>query len=115
MADREDALPVDTNDKLFGAYFASFRFVFRGLLGYVAYIWIFPPWFSAWLHKARGVNIREFKTVYIAPNVLLDTNFPERLTIGNHVWPAPGSEDTKLGVLMEREVRHGEAEVYAGV
>ena len=30
-------------------------------------------------------------------------------------WPAPGSEDTKLGVLMEREVRHGAAEVYAGI
>jgi hypothetical protein len=30
-------------------------------------------------------------------------------------WPAPGSEDTELGVLMEPEVRHGEAEVYAGV
>jgi hypothetical protein len=27
-------------------------------------------------------------------------------------WPAPGSEDTELGVLMELEVRHGEAEVY---
>jgi uncharacterized membrane protein HdeD (DUF308 family) len=31
------------------------------------------------------------------------------------VWAAPGSEDTKLGVLMEPEVRHGAAEVYAGV
>jgi hypothetical protein len=30
-------------------------------------------------------------------------------------WPAPGSEDTKLGVLMEREVRHGASEVYARV
>jgi predicted nucleotidyltransferase len=30
-------------------------------------------------------------------------------------WPAPGSEDTKLGVLMELEVRHGEAEVHARV
>jgi hypothetical protein len=29
-----------------------------------------------------------------------------------HKWPAPGSEDTELGVLMELEVRHGEAEVY---
>ena len=29
------------------------------------------------------------------------------------VWPAPGSEDTELGVLMEPEVRHGEAEVHA--
>ena len=30
-------------------------------------------------------------------------------------WPAPGSEDTELGVLMEREVRHGEAEVHTRV
>src|SRR3954452_11369114 len=28
-------------------------------------------------------------------------------------WPAPGSEDTELGVLMELEVGHGEASVYA--
>jgi hypothetical protein len=31
------------------------------------------------------------------------------------VWPAPSSEDTELGVLMEPEVRHGASEVYAGV
>ena len=31
------------------------------------------------------------------------------------LWPAPGSEDTELGVLMEPEVRHGETEVHAGV
>jgi len=31
------------------------------------------------------------------------------------LWPAPGSEDTELGVLMEREVGHGEAEVHARV
>src|SRR4029077_14144958 len=30
-------------------------------------------------------------------------------------WPAPGSEDTELGVLMEPEVGHGETEVHAGV
>jgi HD superfamily phosphohydrolase len=30
-------------------------------------------------------------------------------------WPAPGSEDTELGVLMELEVGHGKTEVYAGV
>jgi catechol 2,3-dioxygenase-like lactoylglutathione lyase family enzyme len=30
-------------------------------------------------------------------------------------WPAPGSEDTDLGVLMEPEVGHGETEVYARV
>jgi hypothetical protein len=30
-------------------------------------------------------------------------------------WPAPGSEDTELGVSMEPEVDHGEAEIYARV
>jgi hypothetical protein len=30
-------------------------------------------------------------------------------------WPAPDSEDTELGVLMEREVCHGETEVHTGV
>jgi hypothetical protein len=30
-------------------------------------------------------------------------------------WPAPGSEDTELGVLMELEVCHGETKVYPRV
>jgi hypothetical protein len=30
-------------------------------------------------------------------------------------WPAPGSADTELGVLMGPEVSHGEAKVYTGV
>ena len=30
-------------------------------------------------------------------------------------WPAPGSGDTELGVLMELEVCHGETEVYSRV
>ena len=30
-------------------------------------------------------------------------------------WPAPGSADTELGVLMELEVSHGKAEVYPRV
>ena len=33
----------------------------------------------------------------------------------NGSWPAPGSEDTELGVLMEPEVGHGATEVYPGV
>jgi hypothetical protein len=31
------------------------------------------------------------------------------------VWPAPGSADTELGVLMGPEVCHGETEVYTRV
>ena len=30
-------------------------------------------------------------------------------------WPAPGSEDTELGVLMGPEVSHGATKVYAGI
>ena len=30
-------------------------------------------------------------------------------------WPAPGSEDTELGVFMEPEVSHGETKVYTRV
>jgi hypothetical protein len=30
-------------------------------------------------------------------------------------WPAPGFEDTEIGVLMEPEVGHGTTEVYARV
>ena len=40
---------------------------------------------------------------------------PGALQIGIVNWPAPGSEDTELGVLMELEVGHGETEVYPGV
>jgi hypothetical protein len=31
------------------------------------------------------------------------------------VWPAPGSEDTELGVFMGPEASHGKTKVYAGV
>jgi uncharacterized DUF497 family protein len=34
---------------------------------------------------------------------------------GETIWPAPGSADTELGVLMEPEVCHGATEVYTGV
>jgi hypothetical protein len=30
-------------------------------------------------------------------------------------WPAPGFEDTELGVFMGPEVSHGETKIYAGV
>jgi len=45
----------------------------------------------------------------------LNGNQALTVQIINSLWPAPGSEDTKLGVLMEPEVRHGAAQVYAGV
>ena len=80
------------NSKLFGAYFGSLRFLLSGLVGYLAYVWIFPPWFAAWLHKQRGVKIRDCRTVYIAPNVVIDTTFPEHITIGNFVYITRGAK-----------------------
>lgn len=93
MKAKEVRPPTGGDDaKLFSAYFGSARFLLSGLLGYVAYVWILPPWFSAWIHKLRGVKIDNYKSVYIAPNVLIDTTFPERLTIGNGVYITRGAK-----------------------
>ena len=42
---------------------------------------------------------------------------PWELTVrvSEGLWPAPGCEDTELGVFMGPEVSHGETKVYAGV
>jgi len=44
------------------------------------------------------------------------SNIPDRfLDTSLFVWPAPGSEDTKLRCLLELEVDHGATEIYSGV
>lgn len=73
-------------------YFTNPFFIVKGLLSYIAYVCIAPPWLSAWLHKVRGVKIDNYKTVYIAPNVLLDSSFPEHITIGNYVYITRGAK-----------------------
>ena len=35
-----------------------------------------------------------------------------RFDLSDEEWPAPGFEDTELGVLMEPEVGHGKAKIY---
>jgi hypothetical protein len=60
--------------------------------------------YMAWLHGFLS-----------ATNVWV-TNEPNSIqSDGAAIWPAPGSEDTELGVLMELEVCHGETEVYPRV
>ncbi len=39
----------------------------------------------------------------------------EYFTLKDDDWPAPGSEDTELGVFMGPEVSHGATKVYAGI
>jgi hypothetical protein len=42
-------------------------------------------------------------------------NFTSCELVNAALWPAAGSADTELGVMMEPEVGHGEAEVYTRV
>ncbi|AMK75110.1 hypothetical protein A1342_02185 [Methylomonas methanica] len=73
-------------------YFTNYHFLIKGFLSYFAYVSIAPPWLSAWLHKVRGVNINNYKTIYIAPNVLIDSSFPEHISIGDHVYITRGAK-----------------------
>ncbi|WP_158090252.1 acyltransferase [Kiloniella majae] len=75
-----------------GSYFTNFKSLAKGGLGYLAYISIMPPSLSAFIHKKRGVKIDDYKSVYIAANVLIDTNFPEEITIGNDVYITRGAK-----------------------
>jgi len=73
-------------------YFKSASFLWKGLLGYIAYVAVIPPWLPAWLHKMRGVKIDKYRSVYIAPNVLIDTSFPQHICIENDVYITRGAK-----------------------
>jgi hypothetical protein len=57
-----------------------------------------------------GTEYRE-----VIPKLSLGAEYEMDFALKTWNWPAPGSEDTEFGVLMEPEVRHGEAEVYTRV
>jgi Domain of unknown function (DUF3850) len=59
-------------------------------------------------HDLRRSNDRNFRV----GDLLRLQEFDPKTN--RYSWPAPGSEDTELGVLMELEVGHGETEVYPG-
>lgn len=75
-----------------GKYFRNSAFIWKGLLSYLAYVTIFPPSLSARIHKWRGVKFDDYATVYIAPNVLIDSTFPEYVSIRNHVYITRGAK-----------------------
>jgi len=66
-------------------YFSSLKFIYKGVLGYVAYCSIFPLFLAPLLNKIRGVNISSILKVYIASGVVIDTLYPELVTIENDV------------------------------
>jgi acetyltransferase-like isoleucine patch superfamily enzyme len=71
-------------------YFKSVSFICKSFLGFVAYIAIYPMWLSPLLHKLRGVKIQNAFNVYIAPTVLIDSLFPELVTIEEDVYLTRG-------------------------
>lgn len=71
-------------------YAASFGFLWRALLGYAAYYLFFPMWLPALLNKWRGVKMGDYRKIYIAPNVLIDSIYPELVTIEEEVYLTRG-------------------------
>jgi acetyltransferase-like isoleucine patch superfamily enzyme len=71
-------------------YTGSIAFLWKALLGYFAYYLFFPMWLPAVLNKWRGVRIANARKVYIAPNVLIDTIYPEAVTIEDEVYLTRG-------------------------
>ncbi len=72
------------------SYFTNILFLYKGLMGYFAYIAIFPSWLCPLLNKLRGVKIENWRKTYIAPNVIIDTIFPEYVTIESDVYITRG-------------------------
>ena len=76
---------------------------------------------GALIERLQRTPLAEAKAVYERRNLAVKQReeLQQKLNaLGydvNYNWPAPGSADTELGVLMEPEVDHGEAEVYTRV
>jgi hypothetical protein len=66
-------------------------------------------WRCLWLSKVTNTQLRD------GPWFAGSSHLREQGCVEEVDWPAPGSEDTELGVLMGPEVSHGEAKVYTGV
>jgi predicted helicase len=63
--------------------------------------------------EGRAIGLSNDIVFALLGNRTLDVHLNADVMWAN--WPAPGSEDTELGVLMGPEVSHGEAKVYTGV
>ena len=86
----------------------------RHFLLYTAVVWYFSV-------PAATAAVRYGEWLLEQPrSFVLTLSFKQSAPLNDKIatselWPAPGFTDTELGVLMEPEVDHGEAEVYARV
>ena len=102
-------------------YYNSISFIIKGLCGYLAYIAIFPLWLSPLLHKWRGVKIKNIFNIYIAPNVLIDSIYPEMITIEEDVYLTRGvkiishfNPTNSIKKLLNKETIKGEVVIREG-
>lgn len=94
----------------------NWRFIWRGALGILAYHINFPHSLCIFLHRVRGVNIPNTKGMLIGGQVIIDSLYPELLTIEEGVYitrncvilthfkPTPYQAE-KIGFMQKGEVR----------
>jgi acetyltransferase-like isoleucine patch superfamily enzyme len=71
-------------------YFTNIGFLWKGLLSNIAYLSIYPAFLCPLIHKIRGVKIGSVFNVYIASNVIIDSLFPELVTVEDEVYITRG-------------------------
>lgn len=64
----------------------KWRFLWRGALGIIAYHINFPHSLCVFLHRVRGVNIKSTQGLLIGGQVIIDSLYPELLTIEEEVY-----------------------------
>jgi acetyltransferase-like isoleucine patch superfamily enzyme len=64
----------------------SFSQLYKMVLGMIAYYIIFPSFLTAFIHRLRGVKIKNIWSVYISYHVLIDSIHPEVVEIEEDAW-----------------------------
>lgn len=66
------------------------RFVYKGILGFIAYFIFYPSLLVSLIQRMRGVKFEKLGSNYIGFQVLIDGNFPELLEIHEGAWLTRG-------------------------
>jgi len=66
--------------------FLSFGDIYKSLLGLIAYHIPYPSFLTAFLHRARGVRIKNIWNVFFAYHVVIDSVNPDAIEIEDDVW-----------------------------
>jgi len=69
----------------------SFLGIRKGFLAHLAYYISWPHSLCSFLHKIRGVKMNDFRKVRITANVVIDTLYPELVTIEDDVGISRGA------------------------